>query len=151
MLTPGTFPVSKLCCRAWKLASSSPRRSIVTVRGFRIQKPCVQHLRMCCRGFLHAYSTLAQESYNRQRSLFGLVPKFHAMCHFQADCEDYLRSRPRDSDLMINPSLVDCSANEDFVGRAAQQSRHVGYRLLLDNLFRAYLVKFKFLARDHFN
>ena len=46
--------------------------------------------------------------------------------------------------LLLNPAVFDCSGNEDFVGRVSKQSRRVGFKLVLDNLILAYLVKFKF-------
>ena len=91
-------------------------------------------------------------------SLFGLVPKCHAMAHFKMDANDMLRPVQKLADgagdqeeLLLNHALFDYSGNEDFVGRISKQSRRSGFRKVLKNLMRAYLVKFKFVAKRHFD
>ena len=116
--------------------------------GVWLQRPCVRNLRAACAQFLGAYAVLAQDALVNQRSCFGMIPKFHAMCHYKAECEDFLARRDRGA-LMLNPCVYDCSTNEDFVGRVARQSRRVGYKCILSNLLRAYLISFKTLAKRH--
>ena len=91
-------------------------------------------------------------------SLFGLVPKYHAMAHFKMDANDMLRLVQQFADgagdqevLLLNPALFDCGGNEDFVGRISKQSRRSGFRKVLNLLMRAYLVKFKLVAKRHFD
>jgi hypothetical protein len=100
---------------------------------------------------------LAQTALQDGVSLFGMVPKYHAMAHYKIVANDLLRLRQLLADgaggqevLLLNPAAFDCSGNEDFVGRISKQSRRIGFKKVLDNLMRAYLVKFKFVAKRHF-
>ena len=53
--------------------------------GLFMQKRCQFKLWKACSSFLRAYAVLAEKSLQDGQSLFGLVPKFHAMAHFKAD------------------------------------------------------------------
>ena len=125
--------------------------------GLWMQVHCVKHMRNSCSSFLRAYAVLAQTALQEGVSLFGMVPKYHAMAHYKIDANDLLRLRQLLADgaggqevLLLNPAAFDCSGNEDFVGRISKQSRRIGFKKVLDNLMRAYLVKFKFVAKRHF-
>lgn len=117
--------------------------------GLFMQKRCQLKLWKACSSFLRAYAVLAAKALQEGQSLFGLVPKFHSMAHFKADIHDLLRQMRAGGEeiLLLNPAVFDCSGNEDFVGRIAKQSRRIGFKLALDNLILAYLVKFKFTLK----
>ena len=116
--------------------------------GLWMRKHCVGKLRLAVKRFTHCYSVLAKESLDNSISLFGMVPKYHSMAHYLADIDDFL-VRNQDDALLLNPACFDCSMNEDFVGKVAKQSRRIGYRCLLDNLFLAYKVKFRFVIKRY--
>ena len=101
---------------------------------------------------------LAQTALQEGLSLFGLVPKYHAIAHFKIDANDILRLVQQLADgagdqevLLLNPALFDCSGTEDFFGRIPKQSRRIGFRKVIEKLMRVYLVKFKFGAKRHFD
>jgi len=118
--------------------------------GLWLQKSCALKLRNACSKFLFAYAVLADKCLQDRVSLFGMVPKFHAMAHYKADIDEMLRLPGNAEDLILNPAVFDCSVNEDFVGKIAKQSRRIGFRRVLDNLITAYLVKFKFTTKRYF-
>jgi len=117
--------------------------------GLWMRKHCVGKLRLAVKRFLHCYSVLAKESLDNSISLFGMVPKYHSMAHYIADIDDFQARNQGDDVLLLNPACFDCSMNEDFVGAVAKQSRRIGYRCLLDNLFLAYKVKLRFVIKRY--
>eukprot|EP00435_Cladocopium_sp_Y103_P060350 s51_g22.t1 len=82
------------------------------------------------------------KGFNRNFTLFGMVPKAHALGHIYHDLE-----RTRQNACSINPALWDTSSSEDFVGRVARQSRRIGYRNIVSNTLLAYKVKCKFVIQ----
>ena len=113
--------------------------------GLWLRAECCQHLSSACRNFNYAYTTLAGQCLSESLTLYGMVPKFHSMDHFKVDLRE--RQLVHDGCMALNPCTFDCSINEDFVGRIARQSRRIGFKNLNQNLFLAYLVKFRFVVR----
>ena len=73
-------------------------------------------------------------------TLFGLVPKAHALAHIYFDLERAWRDT-----YAINPGVFDTSASEDFVGRIGRMSRRVSYRHVIRNTLLSYKIKTKFV------
>ena len=103
---------------------------------------CRDHLYRAIRGFCHTYSRLASIAFQQRVTLFGLVPKAHAMGHLYHDFE-----RVWQNAYSLNPGVWDCSASEDFVGRVSRQSRRISYRHVVTNTLLAYKVKCKFVIQ----
>ena len=101
---------------------------------------CRDYLYQCVKGFCHAYSRLASQAFNHQMTLFGLVPKAHALAHIYFDLERAWRDT-----YAINPGVFDTSASEDFVGRIGRMSRRVSYRHVIRNTLLSYKIKTKFV------
>ena len=101
---------------------------------------CRQQIWQRANGFCKTYCRLASLAYGRRYTLFGLVPKAHALGHIFFELE-------RQNAYSINPALWDTSASEDFVGRVSRQSRRIGYRNIISNTLLAYKVKAKFVIQ----
>ncbi|OLP92440.1 hypothetical protein AK812_SmicGene25753 [Symbiodinium microadriaticum] len=71
---------------------------------------CTSFLRQSLYDFLRGYSQLAQYCLVRKMPLFGITPKFHAMCHYKHELEMSLRLNQQ---ATINPAAFDCSMSED--------------------------------------
>lgn len=96
------------------------------------------------KGFCHTYSRLAHLCFQHQFTLYGLVPKAHAMAHLYFDLE-----RSRQNALSLNPGLWDTSASEDFVGKVSRQSRRISYRAIVSNTLLAYRIKARFVIQSY--
>ena len=103
---------------------------------------CRSQIYEMAKGFSHTYCRLAALAFNRNFTLYGMVPKAHALGHIYHDLE-----RTRQNAFSINPALWDTSSSEDFVGRVARQSRRIGYRNIVSNTLLAYKVKCKFVIQ----
>ena len=101
---------------------------------------CRDEIESAAKGFCHTYSHLAAHAFTRQLTLFGLVPKAHALGHIYHDLEVMHGER-----FCLNPGIWDTSSSEDFVGRVSRQSRRVGYRNIVGNTLLAYKIKAKFI------
>ena len=97
----------------------------IYVHGIWLERSCVIHLRRALRDFTSAYSQLAFFSLAEGHTLFGMVPKLHALCHFKKDFEDSLK---RGKALAISPGVYDCAMGEDYIGKIAKLSRRVAYK-----------------------
>lgn len=107
-----------------------------------LPRGCRSQIYEMAKGFCHTYSRSAALAFNRNFTLFGMVPKAHALGHIYHDLE-----RTRQNACSINPALWDTSSSEDFVGRVARQSRRIGYRNIVSNTLLAYKVKCKFVIQ----
>ena len=139
-------------CATMRLVLLGVQQGLAFTRGIHhhglwLPASCSERLAKACRDFNYAYTSLAAQSLSENLSLFGMVPKFHSMDHFKVDLREVLAAST--TTMALNPCAFDCSINEDFVGRVARQSRRIGYRNLTENLFLAYLVKFKFVVRRY--
>ena len=101
---------------------------------------CRDEIKLAAKGFCHTYSRLAAHALTRQLTLFGLVPKAHALGHIYHDLEEMHQET-----FCLNPGIWDTSSSEDFVGRVSRQSRRVGYRNIMGNTLLAYKIKAKFI------
>ena len=108
---------------------------------------CIRFLRRSLYDFLRGYAQLAQYCLMRQMPLFGLTPKYHALCHYKHDFEVALQ---KNRHATINPAAWDCSQSEDFIGRISRQSRRIGFKKehFERHLLHHYLLKFSFIVRD---
>ncbi|CAE7283808.1 unnamed protein product [Symbiodinium microadriaticum] len=111
---------------------------------------CMRFLRKNLFDFLRGYSQLALYCQIRNIPLFGLTPKYHALCHFKHDFEDSLQ---KNRQTLINPAAFDCSMSEDFIGRVSRQSRRIGFKKdkFEKHLLQHYLLKFSFIVRGYKN
>ena len=109
---------------------------------------CTSFLRQSLYDFLRGYSQLAQYCLVRKMPLFGITPKFHAMCHYKHELEMSLRLNQQ---ATINPAAFDCSMSEDFIGRIARQSRRIGFKKdhFEKHLLQHYLLKLSFVLRKN--
>ena len=109
---------------------------------------CIRFLRQSLSDFLKGYSQLAQYCLVRKIPLYGLTPKFHALCHWKHEFESALQ---RNEQTIINPAAWDCSQSEDFIGRVARQSRRIGFKsgLFEKHLIQHYLLKLGFVIRQN--
>ena len=110
--------------------------------GLWLNPTCRTYLYQQCKGFCHTYARLAALAYGRGMTLFGLVPKAHALGHLYVDLERCRRNR-----FTINTGVWDTSMSEDFVGQVGRQSRRVGYRCLVHNTLLAYRIRMKFVIK----
>ena len=108
--------------------------------GLWLSPGCRDHLYRSVKGFCHTYSRLASHAFGRQMTLFGLVPKAHALGHLYFDLE-----RAWQHSYCINPAVWDTSSSEDFVGKIGKQSRRIGYRHIVHNTVLAYKIKARFV------
>ena len=108
--------------------------------GIWLRRQCAQRIHKACRDFCGGYCLLADMCLNSRRTLFGMVPKIHALDHFRWELQCALEEQRC---VTLNPCVFDCSMNEDFVGRLARQSRRIGFKKVNHNLILAYLVKAK--------
>lgn len=107
---------------------------------------CTRFLRKALFDFLRGYAWLAQYCLIRNIPLFGLTPKYHALCHYKHDFEASLQ---KNQQTIINPAAWDCSMSEDFIGRVSRQSRRIGFKKATfeKHLLQHYLLKFSFVLR----
>ena len=103
---------------------------------------CRKQIFEMANGFCKTYSRLAALAYSQRLTLFGLVPKAHALGHIYFDLE-----RTKNNSFSINPATWDTSSSEDFVGRVSRQSRRIGYRCIVSNTLLAYKVKANFVIQ----
>ena len=110
--------------------------------GLWLKQSCVRYLRQANHKFCSCYSFLAMHCLERGVSLFGMIPKFHALDHFRADFDDSLAAG---LERTLNPACFDNSCSEDFIGKIAKQSRRISYKNIESALLLAYCVKAKFV------
>ena len=115
--------------------------------GLWLKQGCVRHLRQANHRFCSSYCFLAQHCLEGGVSLFGMVPKFHALCHFRLEFDDSIAAK---LDRTLNPACFDNACSEDFIGKIAKQSRRVSYKCIETALLLAYCVKAKFV-NDNFS
>ena len=110
--------------------------------GLWLKQSCARYLRQANHKFCSCYSFLATHCLERGVSLFGMIPKFHALDHFRADFDDSLAAG---LERTLNPACFDNSCSEDFIGKIAKQSRRISYKNIERALLLAYCVKAKFV------
>ena len=103
---------------------------------------CRKHIYETSKGFCHTYSRLAALAFGQQLTLYGLVPKAHALGHIYVELE-----RTWQNAYSLNPAVWDTSSSEDFVGRVSRQSRRIGYRNIVGNTLLAYRIKARFVIQ----
>ncbi|CAE7388848.1 unnamed protein product [Symbiodinium sp. CCMP2592] len=85
--------------------------------------------------FLRRYSFLAKRAHDTEKSLWGLIPKIHAVHHVLVkllqDAED---GRPS-----LHPLCFGVQQDEDYVGRPSRLSRRVSSRLVSTRVLQRYL------------
>ena len=106
---------------------------------------CTRELRQALQEFGTAYGHLAHHCLGEGLSLFGMVPKFHALLHFRTDCDDALRAR---WSHFMNPAMFDNSMSEDFIGRIARISRRIPFRDVERTLISSFKTKAHFAIRE---
>ena len=123
--------------------------------GIWLEQSCVRTLRQALQDFGAAYAHLAQFCLQQGLTLYGLVPKLHALMHFKREFhESICEHRP----FTLNPQVFDCSRAEDFVGQVSKSSRRISFKRTVfeRELLRRYLLKvkmaikkFKYKRRGH--
>ena len=90
---------------------------------------------------------LDQWCLTRQKPLYGLTPKLHAMSHFRHDLDLAFASGKQ---VFRNPAGFDCGVSEDFVGRVSRQSRRIAFkrRTFVQQLLMVYKLKVRFVLTD---
>ena len=85
--------------------------------------------------FLRRYSFLAKRAFDTERSLWGLIPKCHAMHHiFVKLLLEAEQGRPS-----LHPLCLGVQQDEDYVGRPSRLSRRVSSRLASTRVLQRYL------------
>ena len=108
---------------------------------------CAKHLRQAIWDFLCGYCKLAHWCYRRGYSLYGMVPKLHALAHIRLQLEQGLR---QNRTHILNPAVFDCSTSEDFIGRVARQSRRISKKAGFERMIlHAYLLKTHFVIKRY--
>ena len=105
---------------------------------------CAVGLRSALVKFNTNYCRLAQWCLTRNKPLYGLTPKLHAMSHFRHDLDMAFASGKQ---VFRNPAIFDCGVSEDFVGRVSRQSRRIAFkrRTFVQQLLNVYKLKVRFV------
>ena len=87
--------------------------------------------------FCKAYSKLAEICYQHNLCRYHLEPSLHYFCHYAFELQS--------GDLLPNPALDNCEADEDFIGKVCRLSRCVhaattSIRVLERHLIKCYFV-----------
>ena len=112
--------------------------------GIWLAPSCQRHLQRAVQKFGNAYAHLAHYSLRKGYSLFGMVPKLHALMHFRTEFKEGLQEKRK---YKLNPACFDNSMSEDFIGRISRQSRRIPARKMEWTILRSYKVKAKFVIQ----
>eukprot|EP00438_Fugacium_kawagutii_P036521 Skav217612 [mRNA] locus=scaffold2172:275333:276781:- [translate_table: standard] len=104
--------------------------------GLWLRPDCRRVIMQSIKGFLRCYAKLAQGAHRRNLTLFGMVPKAHALDHVAHELA-LMESEP----FSLNPGTFDCSMSEDFIGKISKQSRRISFKNVVENTLLAYKVK----------
>ena len=88
---------------------------------------------------LRCYSFCAKKAKEKQKRLFCMRPKFHALAHTVWELKG---SHERAQPFTLNPCIFNCEQNEDFIGRISRITRHVSPRLPIRRTLQRYGVAF---------
>ena len=108
------------------------------------KRSCVVFHRAALQKFAVAYAKLAEFSLQKKYSLFGMVPKIHALMHFRSDCDQSLEEQ---REWKLNEANFDNSMSEDFIGRIARQSRRISFRRIEKSILLSYQTKAHFVIQ----
>ena len=97
--------------------------------------------------FAEAYSQLAMQCHTEGRARYSLVPSFHYWHHFYVDAKRQLRDPTRQH--LLSPSIASCEADEDFIGKISQMSRHVHPGVTNARTIDRYLVRMHFVLNEN--
>ena len=92
--------------------------------------------------FCEAYCSLAMGCHLRGLTRYSLVPSLHYFHHFYLDMKHSLRRQS--AKYISSPSLANCEADEDYIGKISRISRHVHPSVTNGRTID------RFLARMHF-
>ena len=109
--------------------------------GLWLKRSCNRHLARAVQRFASCYCRLAKFCCQNEYSLYGMVPKLHALVHFRADLDDSIE---RNQVAALSPTCFDNSMSEDFIGKIAKQSRRISFRNVEHQLLLHYKTKLKF-------
>ena len=140
----GLHPGSEILAKLVKACQSGIDFQRIHRHGIFLWPQCRLQIMYSCRNFCHAYAELASLCFRSGRTLFGMVPKAHALAHIDHYLQD---ARNAGDPISVNPALYDCSMSEDFVGQVARQSRRVSYKKTVDNTLLAYRVRAKMVIQ----
>ena len=101
---------------------------------------------LCTSGFrlLRGYGYLADLCIQQHRKLYALRPKLHYFHHTLLELQEQVR---RGDTHILSPSIFNCEANEDFIGRISRLSRRVSPRLSSLRTIQYYLIACKLLFK----
>lgn len=108
------------------------------------KRSCVGFHRHALHKFGVVYAKLAEFSLRQGYTLFGMVPKLHALMHFRNDCDQSLEDH---REWKLNEANFDNSMSEDFIGRIARQSRRISFRRIERSILLSYQTKFHFVIQ----
>ena len=89
---------------------------------------------------LRGYSFLADFSIQQRLALFSLRPKCHYFHHMLHELGEQISSG---HPWILSPSVFNCEANEDFIGRISRLSRKVSPKICSQRVIDRYLVGIK--------
>ena len=93
--------------------------------------------------FCAAYAELAQECHNHGLTRYSLVPSLHYFHHFFVDMKQKLSNA--EAVYISSPSIANCEADEDYIGKIARISRHVHPGVTNQRTIDRYLVQLHFV------
>ena len=109
-----------------------------------LSPPCARFMAQSGLRFIKGYAWLADRCIAERRRFYSLRPKLHFFQHTILDLQAQLE---RGDTHIISPSVWNCEANEDFIGRIARISRRVSPRLGSLRTIQYYLISCKLLFR----
>lgn len=113
--------------------------------GVWMKPTCLLDLRQAIQKFAVVYTFLARHCLQQKLTLYGMVPKYHALLHFRGDCDDALRDKRM---FFLNPAVFDNSMSEDFIGQIARASRRIFNKHVERTLCKTYKTKAHFAVED---
>ena len=109
-----------------------------------LSPPCARFLALSGLRFIKGYAWLADRCISEKRRFYAVRPRLHFFQHTILELQIQL---DKGDTHIISPSIWNCEANEDFIGRVSRISRGVSPRLASLRTIQNYLVSCKLLFR----
>ena len=105
-----------------------------------LPRACASFMHRAGLTLLRGYSYLAQASMDHHLKLFCLRPKCHYFMHTLYEMSQQLAAG---HEWVVSPSIFNCEANEDFIGRISRLSRKVSPKICSQRVLDRYLLGVK--------
>ena len=120
---------------------------IIHRNGIWLSQEKTRDLKASAIGLTSSFSALASTCQAQQMPRYHLVPSLHAMHHFYIDAKRFLEMRPRPK-FSYSPGVLNCEADEDFVGKVARLTRKVHALSTTQRTLERYCVKWWCESQD---